>query len=263
MSHGRLPIITVLLAAVVLGAGSGALADDPNDYYQYRHSSALPGMLFGVTPEGAVGFAGAFQQNIPVAFTPGNHDWVVGGNSGSNSSAIELSWSGRKVNGGAFIGKGWGGPGQRLYVSWMATGNKIEEAWNLQWQFCNLQEKRPALAVGVQDVLNARERYIGQANHNARSVYLTATGELSLTTERPMYWTAGWGNGRFRRGFVGTSVAVTDHWRVVGEYDSFAPNLGVAWGLNGLQSEREWDVMGYFGYTNLKRPMLGITATFR
>jgi hypothetical protein len=263
MSVPRLLVIAVLLAALALGLVTGALANNPKEYYSFRVSSALPGMLFGVTPEGDAGFAGAFQQNIPVAFTPGNQSWVLGGNSGSNSSAIELGLSGAKVNGTGFIGKGWGGPGQRLYVSWEATSDKIEEAWNLQYQFLNATERRPALALGAQDIFNERERYIGQARHNARSLYLTATGALSQATWRPIYWTAGWGNGRFRRGFVGLSAPVSDHWRLVGEYDSFNANAGLAWGMNGLQTDRRWDLMGYFGYTDLKRPVLGLSATFR
>jgi hypothetical protein len=33
--------------------------------------------------------------------------------------------------------------------------------------------------------------------------------------------------------------------------------------MNGLQTDRRWDLMGYFGYTDLKRPVLGLSATFR
>ncbi len=263
MSVHRLLVTALLLATLLLGAASLALAVDPQDYYTFRVSSSLPGMLFGVTPEGQTGLGGALQQNIPVAFTPCEGNWAAGYASGSNDSTIRLGFSGREVNGNAFIGKGWLTPGHGLYVVCTATSDKIEEAWSLQYQILPLTESHPALAVGVQDVFNERERFIGQAPHNARSIYVTATGPVSREAERPIYWTAGWGNGRFRRGFVGVSAPLSDHWQLVGEYDSFTPNLGVAWGLNGRETERNFDALGYFGYNDFKRPTLGFSFTFR
>ena len=265
MSAPRLTALVLLLTALLLGATSLALADVNNaqDYYQFRHSSCLPGMLFGVTPEGQVGFDGAFQQNIPVAFTPCDGNWVVGGNSGSNSSSLELGSDTAKVNGTLFAARGWLTPGHALYVAWEATGTKIEEAWHAQYQVLPLTEGRPAVAIGVLDLFNERERFIGQSLHNARSIYVTATGSLRQATWRPIYWTAGWGTGRFRNGFAGLSVPVSDRVRVVAEYDSFDPNVGVAFGLNPLGTDERWNAVGYFGYTNLKQPMLGLTCTLR
>ena len=263
MSVRRLLVTALLLVTLLLGAAGLAFAVNPQDYYSFRVSSSLPGMLFGVTPEGQTGFGGAFQQNIPVAFTPCEGNWAAGYNSGSTSSTIRLGFSGRNVNGTAFIGRGWLTPGHGLYVVWEATSDKIEEAWNLQYQVLPLTETHPAVAVGVQDIFNERERFIGHNPHNARSLYVTATGPISREAERPIYWTAGWGNGRFRRGFVGLSAPLDDHWKLVGEYDSFNPNLGLAWGLNGADTARKFDVLGYFGYTDLKRPVLGISFTFR
>lgn len=265
--------VTVLLGTALAGAAeflvtpaNGELPGGPGDplfeYYQFRHSSGLPGMLFGVTPEGRIHFSGALQQNIPVAYTPAEGNWVAGGNSGSASSSIEIGFSGAEVNGTAFAGAGWLKPGHGLFVSWMATGTKIEEAWNLQYQVRDGFEGRTALAVGVQDLFNERERYIKQNPHNARSLYLTATGPLKQATWRPIYWTAGWGNGRFRRGFAGLSIPVSDHWRGVVEYDSFNVNAAVAWALNGAQTERDFDLLGYFGMTRLKRPVIGLTLTY-
>jgi len=266
-------VVTALLgtslggaAQVLITPANGELPGGPSDplaeYYQFRHSSALPGMLFGVTPEGRIHFSGAFQQNIPVAYTPAEGNWVAGGNSGSTSSSIEIGFSGARVNGTAFAGAGWLDPGHGLFVSWMATGTKIEEAWNLQYQIRDGFEGRTAVALGVQDLFNERERYIKQSPHNARSLYLTATGPLKQATWRPLYWTAGWGNGRFRRGFAGLSLPINDHWRGVVEYDSFNVNAGVAWALNGADTERDFDLIGYFGMTRLKRPVVGLTLTY-
>ena len=259
----RVLTIVSLLIALALGAASVALAVDPQDYYSFRVSSALPGMLFGVTPDGQPGFAGAFQQNIPVAYTPANGGWVLGGNSGSNSSSIELGFSGEEVNGTAFLGAGLGEPGHGFWIARESTASRWgEEAWNAQYQVLKGSESRPAIAVGVQDALNERERFNPRDHHNARSFYVTATGPISQATWRPAYWTAGIGNGRFRRGFLGVTVPVSDHVRLLGEYDSFNPNAGVAWGLNGLDTEKKWDVMGYFGYTDLKRPVVALTMTY-
>ena len=263
MSIHRLLVTALLLVALLLGAAGLALADNLNEYYSFRFSSSLPGMLYGVTPEGQTGFGGAFQQNIPVAFTPCEGNWAAGFNSGSLNSSIQLGLSGRNINGNAFIGRGWLKSGHGLFVVWDATSNRIEETWNAQYQVLPLTSKYPAVAVGVQDLTNERERFQRRDSHNGRSIYVTATGPINREAARPIYWTAGWGNGRFRRGFVGVAVPLSDHLKVVGEYDSFNPNVGLAWGLNGDKTDRKWDVIGYFGYTDLKHPLLGVSTTLR
>ena len=264
MSTARLFLAALLLAALALGAGSRTLAADRtlDEYFEFRTNSTLPGMLFGVTPQGEVGFDGALQQNIPVAYTPKGGNVVVGGSAGSKSRSIQIGTNAAKSDGTAFLGVGLGGGKHPGYVSWEATSNKIEECFNGQIQVLAGHDTRPAIAVGVQDAGNERQRFIHQNAHNARSVYATATGAFSQATWRPIYWTLGLGNGRFRRGFAGVSVPFTDHLKLVAEYDSFNPNLGLAFGVNGHDTDRHWELLGYAGLTDLKYPLLGLTATF-
>ena len=113
----------------------------------------------------------------------------------------------------------------------------------------------------MQDFLNERNRRPSD-HHNARSFYAVATAQLPGSDWRPIYWTLGWGNGRFRNGIAGLQVPVNDNFKVIGEWDSFNINAGVAWGLNGAQNKTHEDVMAYAGMTALKHPVLGLTFTF-
>ncbi len=252
--------LVAAMAAVVTGWLCGpAMADDWYDFYQFRHSSTLPGNLFGVSPEGQVGFAGALQQNVPVAYTPVRDNWVIGYNSGSNTGSVEMGWGGSEVNGTAFIGMGWGEPGRGIYGSWMATGSDICPAYNLQVQLAAGGQGRPAFAVGVQDILNQREDYVGDP-HGARSFYGVATKSIGDLLDG--YVSLGWGNGRFNESvFGGVSISLSDTLTLVAEYDGFNTNAGLA--LSGLDTgeDQDWIAMGYFGYSDLDMPVVGLTVT--
>jgi hypothetical protein len=254
-------LLIFCLSAVALAAP--ARSEWPNDYTDFRFSSTLPGMLFGVTPTGQVGFAGALQQNVPVAYTPAWGNYVLGGNSGSFNSSPELSGqSDRK--GTLFAGLGLFKAPHNLYASWMCTGLTGEGCWNAQYEVSGPpsdDSRTPAISVGCQDVLNERNRFPGDS-HNARSLYAVATGPIPEATWRPIYWTVGWGNGRFRNGLAGLQVPVDDHFKVVGEWDSFNLNAGLAYGLNGAGTAKKYDVIAYAGMTALKHPVLGLTFTW-
>ena len=251
--------LLTVLPSLTFAAGH----DQWMEYYTFRHSSTLPGMLFGVTPQGQIDFSGALQQNIPVAHTPSWGNYVIGGNSGSNSASLPTKLSGGSVNGTGFAGVGLGQPGHGVYLSWMDTGTDMAEAWNLQVQVVPGSEERVALAVGVIDALNEREKYWDE-HHNARSVYATATGRFRPADRRPVYWTLGLGSGRFDSVvFGGVSVPADDHLRLVAEWDGFGANLGAAYALNGAGNHRDWDAIGYLGWTNLQHPMVGLTFTWR
>jgi hypothetical protein len=253
---------------VCLAASAAALAQplpvDLRDWYEFRHASALPGMLFGVTPQGQVGFGGAFQQNIPVAYTPTLGNFVVGGNTGSNNHNPQFGLSGTNVNGTLFAGAGALQSPHGLWVSWMATGNTWEGCWNAQWQVLGPtgpESFKPAVAVGVQDLFDERNGPLTE-HHSARSFYAVMTGSLPQATWRPIYWTVGIGDGRFKNGIAGLNVPIDDHFKLIGEWDSFNVNAGVAWGLNGAQNEKSMDVIGYAGETDLQYPVLGLTLTW-
>jgi len=261
----RVPVALMIAAAVVLvSAKVGAGDTDWKEFYQFRHSSTLPGNMFGVSPGGQVGFDGALQQNIPVAYTPAADNWVIGYNSGSNTGSVEIGFSGDDVNGTAFIGMGAGRPGRGIYGSWMATGSDIAEAYNFQCQLADGGQRGWALAVGVQDILNQRDDYAGDP-YGARSIYGVATRPLDLFGDS--YLTVGWGDGRFDSNpFGGLSVPVTGGLTLVTEYDGMQVNAGLA--LSGLGQAQEafaesqkWILLGYFGYSGLDRPVVGVVLT--
>jgi len=257
----------LLAAVMVLGlvlAGPVLADTDWNEFYQFRHSSTLPGNMFGVSPAGQVGFDGALQQNVPVAYTPAADNWVIGYNSGSNTGSIEIGFSGEDVNGTGFIGLGVGRPGHGVYGSWMVVGSHMEEAYNFQYQLADGGERGWALAVGVQDILNQRDDYAGDP-YGARSIYGVATRPFDLFGDS--YLTVGWGDGRFGSNpFGGLSVPVTGGLTLVTEYDGIQVNAGLA--LSGLgrsaeeYSERQrWIALAYFGYSGLDRPVVGLVVT--
>ena len=253
----------IILAVAVLVIGtvvSAQAADNWNEFYQFRHSSTLPGNLFGVTTDGQVGFEGALLQNVPVAYTPCSGNWVLGGNSGSNNSGLHLGWGGDKVNGTALLGVGLGKSGRGIYLSEMVTGTDICPAYNIQIQVMAETFDHPAVAVGVQDILNQRQRMVGHP-HGARSAYAVITGKIG-PAERPTYITLGWGGGRFSSSpFGGISMPLSNMATLVGEYDGFNTNAGLAWSLLSRPAQRQWGAIGYLGWSDLERPVVGFTLT--
>ncbi|MCK4324686.1 MAG: hypothetical protein KAW89_09170 [Armatimonadetes bacterium] len=267
VSDGEQVQCYLLAAVMVLGlvlAGPVLADTDWKEFYQFRHSSTLPGNMFGVSPAGQVGFDGALQQNVPVAYTPSADNWVIGYSSGSNTGSVEIGFGGGGVNGTGFIGLGVGRPGHGVYGSWMMTGSDIAEAYNFQCQLVDGGQRGWALAVGVQDILNQRDDYAGDP-YGARSIYGVATRPLDLFGDS--YLTVGWGDGRFGSSpFGGLSVPVTGGLRLVTEYDGMQVNAGLALSALGRSadeySERQrWIALGYFGYSGLDRPVVGLVIT--
>jgi len=256
-------LATVILLGLVL-AGSVAADIDWKEFYQFRHSSTLPGNMFGVSPKGQVGFEGALQQNVPVAYTPTADNWVIGGNSGSNTGKVEIGFGGSNVNGTAFIGLGAGRPGHGIYGSWMATGSDIAEAYNFQYQLVDGGPQGWALAVGVQDILDQRDAYAG-IPYGACSIYGVGTRPLDLFGDS--YLTIGYGSGRFQNGaFGGLSIPVTGGLTLVTEYDGLQVNAGLAVSGLGQSAEQysesqKWILLAYFGYSGLERPVVGLVVT--
>ena len=251
------------VAILVVSAGVSADEADPwHKFYQFRHSSALPGNLFGVTADGQIGFDGALQQNVPVAYTPSAGNWVLGGNSGSNDSGIHLKWRGGEVNGTAFLGVGLGKPGRGIYLSEMATGDDYAPAQNVQVQLMGETFEHPAVAVGIQDIQDNRQRAVGTP-HGARSVYVVVTGRIGQG-DRPSHVSLGWGGGRFgSTAFGGISVPISTQATFVGEYDGLNTNAGLAYSLVSAPERQPWGAVAYLGWSDLERPMIGFTITRR
>ena len=72
----------------------------------------------------------------------------------------------------------------------------------------------------------------------------------------------GLGDGRFDSSpFGGVSVTLDETLTLVAEYDGFNANAGLA--ISGLDpgGEEDWVVLGYFGYSDLDRPVVGFSIT--
>jgi len=258
----RISLTTMVLVTLAVTVTCAQAATDWDLYYQFRHVSTLPGNAFGVTPEGAIGFDGALQQNIPVAYTPCADNYIVGFWSGSTSSSLEFGFSGADVNGTATIGLGFGRPGHGIYFSDMFTGSDWCAAYNFQFQIMPETAKRPAVAIGVNDILNQRQKVLG-IPYGARSIYVTSTWKAG-SPDQPYYVTAGWGGGRFDSGpFGGMSYGLSDHITALIEYDGLNTNAGLAYGLAGRSaSDSRWNGIGYIGYSDLDRPVIGGCITY-
>ena len=197
-----------------------------------------------------------------MAYTPCAGNWVIGGNSGSNNSSLHVDWGGGNVNGTAFLGIGFGKPGHGMYFSDMETGNDWVSAYNVQVQVMEETFEHPAVAIGLQDILNQRKRVIGR-NYGAQSPYVVITGKVGAP-DKPAYVSLGWGWGRFGSGpFGGISLPVADQLTIVAEYDGFNTNVGAAYSLVSRPREREWGAMGYLGWSDLERPVVGFAITKR
>ena len=140
----------------------------------------------------------------------------------------------------------------------MATGTDIAEAYNIQCQIASESAGRPAVAVEVQDVLNQQQRLMG-IPHRARSIYGMITGKMGGPKAKT-YFTLGWGGGRFDSGvFGGVSLPLGKRFTVTAEYDGLNVNAGGAFSLRGNPASSDWQAIGYFGVSDLDRPVVGLT----
>lgn len=249
--------VMVLMAAVSLAAPK-----EFREFFEFRYMSALPGGGFGVTPEGRVGFDGAIQMNVPVAYTPCGGNFVAGYWAGSlDPWNPTLDTEGAKVNGTGLLAMGLGKPERGFYAAFMPTSKESEAAWNFQLQLRPDDWDKPAFAVGVQDSANQRDRAIGHAG-GSRSYYGVATGRLG-TDEHFVFVTLGWGGGRFNsRPFGGISWPFHDKFTAFAEYDGFNVNAGVAHSWTSRFDDGRWNVINLIGLTDLNRPVLGSALTY-
>jgi hypothetical protein len=258
-------IVTALvLALAATAAFSGSTPGGKwNEFPQFRHVSALPGNAFGVTADGLLGFDGALQQNIPVAYTPSWGQYIAGYWSGSNSSSIEIGTSGGNVNGTGLVGIGLGKPETPVYLGVMFVDTTWRSAYNIQVQLQNEKEHGIAVALGVNDI-ESQQQAVGGVGHGARSIYVTATKKTG-SAEKPVYLTLGAGGGRFDSGpFGGVSWSFADRFTACLEHDGLNTNAGLAFGLKGRQAaDKKWDGVAYLGWAGLERPVIGAAFTYR
>lgn len=253
--------VVAVAVALVVSLPLVASAAEFEEFPQFRYSSGLPGGGYGVTPEGGVGFNGALQMNIPVAYTPSSGNYTVSAVSAATNGGVELGMAGPDVNGTLTVGLGFGPPEAGLYVGLMATGKGDwgEQAHNVQYQLLRETAKRPAVAVGVVDVFDMRPAKQSEIfEPGGRSFYVAATRRAG-SASHPLYYTLGFGNGRFNnRPFGGVSYQVTNRVKASAEYDGWNPNVGAAWDF-----VRHDDLHGLLniGVVDMNRLTVGVTLT--
>lgn len=204
--------LALVCAALVLGspAWSGKI---PNE--QYTNIAPLPGGGIALNPAGEPDGQGALQINIPVAYTPKWGYVSVGAFWGDYPERDHPFGNGSGIVALGFFSK------PAIYMSGMQVSRLWNEAKAVNGQIGVLEEteSRPAVAVGVQDILMKEDEQ--------RSVYVVATKQINLF-DRQAFASIGYGDGRFLdRPFGGLSVPLNDYFNVALEWDGFQLNSGL------------------------------------
>jgi hypothetical protein len=270
-ARGRRPAVLPGTIAVVLAGLAGPLtAGEYVSYPQFRYTGGLPGNGWAVDAEGHAGFEGAMSQCIPLGYTPARQSFAVGYHVGSVNGGISLNLGGRDSNGMLEGSVGFGSAGHGMCLTVDAVDNEFDAVINLQGQVLAETDRRPAVSVGVLDLLNEREAIAGAppGDNGARSFYVAATKRLEAA-DRPLHVTVGWGSDRFRdRPFAGVSYDVHRRVKVLAEYDGFGVNAAVAAQVlptkrhaEGIYDEptgREDALILFLGAADLEKPVVGI-----
>ncbi len=236
----RLIIIAVTLVSCI-AITSFSFADVPNA--QYVNIAPLPGAGVALNSHGVPDGLGAFQINIPVAYTPG---WGYAGLGVFEGGLIDQSGLN---NGSGVLGAGFG-EWPKLYISAMQVSDIWSESKAVSAQLAVVPEhgNTPAVAIGDQDILR---KEIGQ-----RAPYGVMTKELSLSG-RPIFATLGYGTGRFLNSpFGGLSAPIGNNLNVAVEWDGWQMNTGVGWRPGG----RSGKLTLLAAYNGQVGPLLGATV---
>ncbi|MEN6546459.1 MAG: hypothetical protein ABFE07_10485 [Armatimonadia bacterium] len=250
-----------LIVTVVAALSAPVWADEFREFTEFRYSSGLPGGGYGVDPAGHAGFDGAFQMNIPVGYTPGAGNYSFAASVADFTGNFPTDWEGDDVNGTFAWGLGLFGE-HALWLMDMGTGNggSLESAYNVQFQVKRETANHPGIAIGVVDLFNERSATVARPGEGAgKSFFIVATREAG-TEEKPMYYTLGYGNGRFHnRPFGGVSYQPQPRWKLFGEYDGWNPNFGTAYDL--WHSGEQFHLIGMLGVVDWDRINIGLTLT--
>ena len=189
---------------------------------QYINVAPLPGAGIALNEQGDPDGLGAFQINIPVAYTPRNGYLSLSAYKGKhpNDPGLETD-NGTGVFALAF------GNNPSLYASAMQVSSILSESKALSFQLSVIREtpKHPALAVGIQDLLEKEPRM--------QSLYFVTTKRFQFV-DRHLFATVGYGGGRFLDGpIAGVSTPLSESTNLALEWDGYQINSGLGWRPGG------------------------------
>jgi hypothetical protein len=254
----RMTVRFSLVIAAAAAAGPGLCrGEEFHSYPQFRYLGGLPGNGYAVDRRGDIGFQGAMSQCIPVGYTPSAGAWAIGMSSGLIRGKNEFWFTGRDVNGMTVSAMGFGARRHGICLSYPAVDQWPGRMVSVQAQVLGESRARPAVSVGVLDLLNEDEAVVNlRYGPGARSYYVAATKRLG-EKKRPVHATLGWGSGRFHDApFVGASYDVARRVKVLAEYDGYQFNAGGAWDVVGW---REHTLILSVGAASLNRPVVTVT----
>jgi hypothetical protein len=228
-----------------------ALADMPPPV-QYANIAPLPGAGMALNEDGKVDGLGAMQVNIPIAYTPGADFIEVSAYAGEYIQSVsDENWN----NGSGFYGMGFFGR-PRTYVSAMAVSSVLRndsKALSGQLQLVEETRRTPALALGVQDLLDKETKEYGDKFATGRAWYAVSTKGFTVGV-RKVYATLGWGKARYlEHFFFGLSAPINDHFTLAVENDGYQYNAALGWRPAG----RDSNVTMLVGYNQKAGPMFG------
>lgn len=190
---------------------------------QFSAISPFPGGGYSVLPSGRIYPGGAFAVNMPLAYAPDRLSGDVSLDVAQNRSYQSITNSNGR-NGTVSAGFGFGLARRPVWLSAMflsgtSFANGGDAVYNVLVQLAPETSSFPALAVGVQDFSNQRER----------SPFLVATKQIR--SSRPLFATLGAGRGRFSGStiFGGLSYSPAQKVSVSAEYDGLQFNVGAGY----------------------------------
>lgn len=202
---------------------------------QFSAISPFPGGGYSVLPSGQLRPGGAFAVNIPLAYAPDRLGGAVSFDVAQNRGNQSLTNSNGR-NGTVSAGVGFGVARRPVWLSAMfLSGTSFssggDAVYNALVQVVPETGTLPAIALGVQDASNQRER----------SPFLVATKQLGGRTtlggstpgSRPLFATFGLGRGRFSGStvFGGLSYSPAERVSLSAEYDGLQFNVGAGYAL--------------------------------
>jgi len=248
LSHRSTFLSLVTLIALVLCATAAVAGSISEPSSQYVNVAPLPGAGVAIDPNGNPDGLGAAQINIPVAYTPGGNYFGISAALGGHRDKVgnELD------NGNGSVSLGLGHSANKLFISAMQLTGKLSDKKCVSAQLSLLSETatQPAVAFGVQD--------ISEAEKDNRSIYGVITKSFTTAEGRKLYASLGYGGGRFLENiFAGVSAPIGESLNVIGEWDGYQTNTGVAWRPSGRDGK--FTVLG--GYNGKAGLLLGIGAS--